>query len=129
MWREKTRDASGDLASGGEKRTDERRKDEVGGRGRERGSREGQEDEADQRRVESREAGSVPFSRSQAPIPFGSVAVLHDVSVSRLLERTRTTDERRGKEGKTKWEKRVKTSPPNVQRDREGGRRGRRWVR
>jgi len=32
-------------------------------------------DEADQRRVESHEAGSVPFSRSQAPIPFGSVAV------------------------------------------------------
>lgn len=30
------------------------------------------EGEADQRRVESREAGSVPFSRSQAAIPFGS---------------------------------------------------------
>lgn len=35
--------------------------------------RDREEGEADQRRVESREAGSVPFSRSQAAIPFGSV--------------------------------------------------------
>lgn len=61
--------------------------------------RRGAEGEADQRRVESREAGSVPFSRSQAPIPFGSVAVPRgDASASRLLERTRTTDEREAKE-------------------------------
>lgn len=50
------------------------------GRGRMRETRESRRDrergdEADQRRVESHEAGSVPFSRSQAPIPFGSVAV------------------------------------------------------
>jgi len=34
---------------------------------------EREEGEADQRRVESREAGSVPFSTSQAALPFGSV--------------------------------------------------------
>lgn len=51
-----------------------RREEREAGRDRER------EGEADQRRVESREAGSVPFSRSQAPIPLGSVAVALRVS-------------------------------------------------
>lgn len=127
MWREKTRETRGDLASGArrermrEGRSRRKRK-------RERGSREGQEDEADQRRVESREAGSVPFSRSQAPIPFGSVAVLHDVSVSRLLERTRTTDERR-KRRKNEMEKTRENEPAERAKGRGRDRRGRRWVR
>lgn len=42
--------------------------------------RDREEGEADQRRVESREAGSVPFSRSQAAIPFRS-----DVTFARHL--------------------------------------------
>jgi len=51
------------------------------GRREEREAGRDREGEADQRRVESREAGSVPFSSSQAPIPLGSVAVALRVSL------------------------------------------------
>jgi len=54
-------------------RTEEKNERQM--RERERERERAREREADRRRVESHEAGSVPFSRSQAPIPLGSVVV------------------------------------------------------
>lgn len=59
----------------GDRERSERRQEREAGRDRER------EGETDQRRVGSREAGSVPFSRSQAPIPLGSVTVALRISL------------------------------------------------
>lgn len=47
---------------------------------------EREEGEADQRRVESCEAGSVPFSTSQAALPFGSVVAFAHHLRDRLNE-------------------------------------------